>query len=201
MHTQSFSNLGGILGIITFLALLVAAFAADPADDWPFGRSPLVPAIWIAVLGVLILLLSRTAVRRLLPIKTLGMWAFAVMIGGAVGAVILILRGESALSWKMLVLGASGWFAQFLMGIPYRAEQDSAVSLIAQQLGISRQDVIDSFCSQLASADGDPNQLAMSVTDDPRLASLEHTAIDEVVDEHCREHQAVWEAAKRMLER
>lgn len=199
MRQRSFSNLGGILGIISFLVLLAAAFADDPANSWSLGSSPLVPALWIAVLGIVVLLLSRTPLNRILPIKTLGMWALAVGVGGAVAAAILLFRGEGVLSWKMLVLGLSGWFAQILVGIPYRAEQDSAISLIAQQLGTSRREVIAFFCSQLASAEGDARRLAMSVTDDPRMASLEHSAIDEVVAGHCREHRAVWEAAKRIL--
>jgi len=199
VQQRSFSNLGGILGIITFFGLLAAALADHPADEWSLGSSPLTPALWIAVSGILVLFLSRTALKRVLPIKTLGMWTFAIAISGAVAAVILLFRGEGSLSWKMFVLGASGWFAQFLIGIPYRAQQESAISLIAHQLGTSRGEVIDFFCSQLASAEGDPRRLAMSVTDDPRLASIEHAAIDEVVAEHCREHRAVWEAAKRIL--
>ena len=199
MEQRSFSKLGGLLGVITFLILMAAAFADDPEANWTLGSSPLVPALWIALLGLLVLILSRTAIRRILPLRTLGMWAFAVMLGGVAAAVVLGLRGEWDLAWKVLVLGGSGWLAQFLIGIPYRSEQDSAVNVVADQLGTSTRETIDFFCSRLAAAGGDATQLALSVTDDPRLAPVEHAAIDEVVADHCPEHRQVREDSKNIL--
>lgn len=199
MEQRSFSRLGGLLGAITFLALLASSFANDPATNWSFGGSPLEPALWLALLSVAVLILSRTKLKRILPLRTLGMWAFAVMIGGAVAAVVLGFRGEWSLAWKMLVLAASGWLGQFLIGIPYREDQDSAIRLIARQLGTSETETVAFFCARLAAAGSDANQLALSVTDDPRLAPLEHAAIDEVVANHCPQHRQVWEQAKRIL--
>lgn len=199
MEQRSFSKLGGLLGVITFLFLVAAAFANDPETGWSIGSSPLAPALWIALLGVIVLILSRTSANRILPLRTLGMWAFAVMLGGAAAAVVLGLRGEWDLAWRMLVLGASGWLAQFLIGIPYRADQESAINVIARQLGTSKRETVEFLCSRLASAGGNAHELALSVTDDPRLAPLEHAAIEEVVAEHCPEHRQVWELAKDIL--
>ncbi len=199
MDQRSYSTIGGFLGIITFLILVAGAFADNPEANWTIGSSPLVPAIWITLLGILVVLLSRTAMRRILPLRILGMWAFGVMLGGIAAAVILGFRGEWNLAWKMLVLGASGWLAQFLVGIPYRSEQDSAIHQTARQLRTTPRQVAEFFCSRLATAGGDPEVLALSVTDDPRVAPLEHATIDEVVADHCPEYQQVWEAAKRIL--
>jgi len=127
MNQKSFSTLGGLLGIITVLSLVAVAFVDDPEAEWSSGSSPLVPAFWVAILALLVLLLSRTPLRSILPLKILGMWTFGVFLGGAAAAVILTVRGEWNMAWQMLVLGLSGFLAQFLVGIPYRAEQDRAI--------------------------------------------------------------------------
>ena len=199
MDQKSYSTIGGLLGTITFFILVAGAFGDDPEANWTIGTSPLVPAIWLTLLGILVVLLSRTAMRRILPLRILGMWAFGVMLGGIAAAVILGFRGEWSLAWKMLALGASGWLAQFLVGIPYRSEQDSAIDQTARQLRTTPREIAEFFCSRLAAAGGDPEALALSVTDDPQMAPLEHATIDEVVADHCPEHRQVWEDAKRIL--
>lgn len=135
MRKRSFSNLGGILGIVTFLGMLAVALSARPAESWSVGSSPLVPAIWIIIVALLALLLSRMGLLHVLPVTALGMWAFAVAIGGVVACVILLFRGDGALSWKMLALGASGFVGQLLLGVSYRAQQQSTVAAGAQPIG------------------------------------------------------------------
>lgn len=122
---RSFSNVGGILGLLTFIGLVGAGFTVNGASEWPWGNSPLTVAGWVLGVSVAILLLAMTPIRRLLPVLTLGMWMFAAMFGSLAAAVLFLFRGHGTLAWQSLVFAVTAWIGGHILEIPHRALDSS----------------------------------------------------------------------------
>ena len=122
---RTFSNVGGILGLLTFISLVGAGFTLDSASEWPWGNSPLTVAGWVLGVSVFIFLLAMTPMRRVLPVLTLGMWVSAAIFGSLAAAILFLFRGHGTLAWQSLVLAIAAWIGGHILEVPHRARISS----------------------------------------------------------------------------
>lgn len=118
---RTFSNVGGILGLLTFIGLVGTGLTLDRASEWPWGESPLATAAWVLGVSVSVLLLAMTPIRGALPVLTLGMWVSAAIFGSLAAAALFLVRGHTTIAWQALVLAVAAWISGHILEIPHRA--------------------------------------------------------------------------------
>lgn len=114
---------GTLLSIVSVVALLALGFSAEPREWWAEaagGASPLVVAGGILGATVVLVILGYFLIA---PFRTWGFWMTGVALGSVVAFVILAVRGHPAFGAQLLLVGASAFVSQYIVGTLVRADE------------------------------------------------------------------------------